>query len=554
LFITSFLIGISFINNVNANSTGNLEYEFEKDYLYDDFDTLDKTNVNLRNNNINTLDYNGTYSFTDDGTYSAINWSFSQDGGSVIVNSLIKKHRKVLDLNDINSSEVNAFTTFDNQLGNPTIEFWILTNDSSKYSWSSIRDDESHIVFIAFIDGYIKYNDGSWHTILANIENNYWYHIKITIDTSNNLFDLWLDDIKRVNNGNTWNNIVNGLDSIFLSTTDEPMNYRVFYDAFGFSWKSDYYIGLNKYPIIEIVDSNILSRDKYDFNLDSNNNPYPITGYPEIYGWNKIYNTESHIYLDMDNSENGVEILGELDGCGIKNDSLGLYGSKFNITFDLRFMYLTELDSYINFTINGFNNTKIIELKFDTLTNSISNLSYFNGINYIDLVIISNINQNNIYSFNLYIYNFNVRLFWYKNNIYNNTYNFPLINNIKDIDTIKLLLYDNEVDENYLVIRLNSIGIYQYNISLTKENGYLDCDLNTTWKFTEYNLFKFTSNELIKIVVYGILDYPTVYYLIREFDNKDCFLNLYEPDKFINQAHLWFITKTSFNPINFYFQ
>ena len=555
LFIVSFLIGISFIDNVNANSTNNIDYKFEKDFLYDNYANLTKTNVNLKHNNINTFDYKSTYSFTNDGTHSAVNWTFGQDGGSVIINSMILKHRKVLDLRDINSSDVNAYTNFDNQLGNPTIEFWFATNDTSKYSWISIKDNGNHIFFIVFIFNCIKYNDGDWHTILSNAENNYWYHIKMTLDTSNNLFDLWLDDVKKVDDGSPMNNIIDGIDQIFISTDGDTSNYRVYYDAFGFSWKSDYYIGLNKYPIIEIVDSNLLTSDKYDFNLDSNNNPYAITGYPEIYGWNKVYSTESHIYLDMDNSENSLEILGELDGCGIKNESLGLYSDKLNITFELRFIGIKyELDSYINFTINGFNNTKIIELKFDTLDNSVSNLEYFDGSNYNSLINISNINSNDIYNFNLYIYNFNVKLSWYKNNIYNNTYDFPLINNIKDIDTIKFLVYDNVVDENYFVIKLNSLGIYQYNISMTKEYGYLDYNLEKTWDFNIYNLFEVISSELIKIVGYGSLkNYPDVYYIFREFDNKDFFCNLYEIDNYIGQSHLWFITNTSFNPINVLF-
>jgi len=146
-----------------------------------------------------------------------------------------------------------------------------------------------------------------------------------------------------------------------------------------------------------------------------------------------------------------------------------------------------------------------------------------------------------------------VNLSWFKNNIYNNTYNFDLISNQYSINNISFLIYDDNTNEDYLAIRINSIGIYQYNISLTMENGYLDYDLDRTWTFNEHNLFEFISNELIKIVAYGILDYPTVYYLLREFDNKDYFINLHQIDKFISQCHIWFIAKTSFNPINILF-
>ena len=57
MLITSFLIGIIFIPNVNSNDTNkdNLRYDFEKNTLFDDFDSLNRNNVNLRHNNIKNI-------------------------------------------------------------------------------------------------------------------------------------------------------------------------------------------------------------------------------------------------------------------------------------------------------------------------------------------------------------------------------------------------------------------------------------------------------------------------------------------------------------------
>ncbi|GAI56569.1 unnamed protein product, partial [marine sediment metagenome] len=158
------------------------------------------------------------YSFTDDGTYSAEDWVFDQEGGSVIVNTLILEHGKVLDLTDINNDDVSARTSFDSQAGMPMIEFWMMTNDTSKYSWIAIRENGINAYLFAFIDSCIKYNDGSWQTIFSNAENNYWYHLSIIFDLSNTEFDLWIDGVKRVDDGGGVLLRIDGIDEIYIST------------------------------------------------------------------------------------------------------------------------------------------------------------------------------------------------------------------------------------------------------------------------------------------------------------------------------------------------
>ena len=191
LLFTLFIIFFSFvIIPIKVNSQfADINYEFQKDTLYTNEGINNQFNetFNLRNQTYMDLgNYPATYSFTDDGTFSAQGWVFGQDGGRVIVNSEIQNHKKVLDLlDDNNGAIVNTFTMFADQNGILTVEFWWMTNSTPDYNWISFRDDGSHMGFFAITSSTFRTYDGSsWQDTEVTATEDVWFNNSITMDTS----------------------------------------------------------------------------------------------------------------------------------------------------------------------------------------------------------------------------------------------------------------------------------------------------------------------------------------------------------------------------------
>ena len=128
MIITSFLIGIIFIPNVNALSSDNLRYDFKKNL----FDTSNKTNINLRHNNIITDDYNGTYSFINDTIGNVpIGWNnLSVGNGNCFIQETFDNHNKILNLSVIDSDDSKIEQVFDDGIQiDGIIEFWFGSSD-----------------------------------------------------------------------------------------------------------------------------------------------------------------------------------------------------------------------------------------------------------------------------------------------------------------------------------------------------------------------------------------------------------------------------------------
>jgi len=559
IFVVSFLIGIIPINTVKSNSNViTMDYKFEKNSLFPSYNDLDKKYMNLRHNNIITQNYNASYSFENEVNFTSTNISFidSNSLDTCIILSNSDYHNEILHLQD--SIDFQKFNhTFDNSQEFGTIEFWINLVETTTVHRIILYSDTTIFTYLMW-DNTLKlqYHDGNWHDIVS-YTNNIWYHIRIDFECGNNLYEglsedkmfIYVNDIKYGEYSTT--NDVNSLNGFIYDSKDSANTY---FDAIGFSWLDNYTIGLNKYPNIEIVDSNILSNDKYEFNLNDNGNPYATYGFPDVDYWNRVGQYGFDVVIDTPDfyakskNINGVVISSSQDGSatGIRNESLGINRDKINITFGLQITNMNELNSYSLFKISSLNNSEIIKLKFDTQTNTKTNLQYYDGSSYQNLVSIYGINSTNVYNFNLYIENYQVKLLWYKNDVYNNTYSFPLIINSLGINQIYFYNYDPTSNTDYYILRLNYIGIYQYNISLCRELGLLIYNLLNNWDFQKCNILNLISSETLKIVSYSISAIPN-YYIIREYDNKDFRTNLYEVDKVFNNPYLYLIIQSNIN-------
>lgn len=410
---------------------------------------------------------------------------------------------------------------------------------------------------------------------MSNALDDTWYRIRIDFEcTADGYMGLtqyhWKVFINDMEFGEyAFRNNQPQVDWVVWFTDIASLNYYQYIDAIGYSWDSDYTIDENKYPNIEIVDSNLLSSDKYEFNLDGNGNPVDIFDFDDnIYKWDSIETDSYDVYIDLpslpcDKSENinGVNIIGGSTGHGIKNDTLNINHDKINITFGIDFNQMRELNSHFNVSIKSLNGTEIIRLLFDTTkagviatgTNGTSHLLYYDGNNYHSLVNITNMYMQDwetpyptIYNFNLYLENYTVILTYHRNGIFNDSFSFPLIYNLTGISSIEFLVYDNTANTNYLIIRINHIGIYQYSISLTREYGFVKYGYMDDWVFSSHNIFNVITNQTLKILGYEYYYSPseTDYYIVNDFYEGNFTYNLYEIEGSLTKPYLYFITKT----------
>jgi len=559
LLITSFLIGVILIPKVNASPWDILRYDFEKDSLVD---SVDKDNINLRHSNIITQDYNSSYSFKNEINYTNTDISFVDfnDFDSCIVLNNSDNHKEVLYIYD-SADWQNLYHLFDSNIEYGSIEFWIKFDNSNTDHRIIIYNNGDIFFYLAWSNTAKLqiYYSADWHDVVGYSIDT-WYHIRVDFECGNNLYKgllqdkmfIYVDNIKYGSFSTSTNQ--ESINKLFITSNDNSITCL---DSFGFNWLSNYTLGLNKYPIINITDSNLLTSDKYEFNLDDNGNPYAKIGYPDVDFWDRVsqYSFEvfpdtPHFYAKSKNI-NGIKIFCSQDSSatGIKNESLGLLRDKFNITFGFQILLMTEISSSTIFRIDSLNNTEIIRLRFDTQTNTKTNLKYYDGSSYQDLVSIHGINSSNVYNFNLYIYNFSVNLSWYKNDVYNNTYSFPLIDNLLGINRINFYSYDDATgNSDYYTLRLNYIGIYQYNVSLTREYGYLDYELIDDWNLNYHNVLSVNVyNQTIKILASGKIEGFYSYEIFNEFDNNSFSYNFHGDERIIENAHLFLIIQSTFN-------
>lgn len=531
LFITSFLLFSYFVNDVKGtHETDMINYDFKKNTL---FDSLDKDLVNLRHNNIITKDYNGTYSFINDTIESKpIGWNnLSSNNAKAFIQDNFKEHDKIINISNRDVGDGYLEQIFDDgSQVSGIIEFWILSTNISYNSYVILVDNALQCILFLISENNFRINDGGWQNLDIIPTNNDWYHIYIDFDCITDTTDIYINDYYEGNYG--FGNIGNSIDRIWLMN-DNAIVYSTCYDAIGYDWSSNYTLTENIYPNIEITNSDILSNDKYEFNLDATHTPYNTSlDDPTIYDWYDQGQNKMDIAIPNITTKNinGIYQIGVDGGTFIRNDWLEINNDKINLTFGLQILEMKESYSEYYILVRSLDDSQLIQLKLDPIiaTNSLEIEYDPTGMApHVVLGTITHINPNDVYNFNLYIDNFNVRLIWYKNDVYNDTYVFPLINDKKGIKEIQIVSYDaQDSDNEYFITRLNYVGIYQYNVSISNEKGFISYYFNRDWKFNKYNLFTFNSSYDIRIIGHGLS--TNFFHIFRGFDNQDFFINLHD--------------------------
>ena len=182
--------------------------------------------------------YPATYTFRDESDGSVPSgWVDADNVGTI--EAVVDGHRKVYRHTDTAANEIVY-----NELGDQTsgtIEFWIrFEQENKRMSLFGYRD----AVIVMYLDwsavGELKNNAGG--AVLHDYDANTWDHYKIIFDVTPDTYDLWIDGVEIAT------------DLAFLNVTHKINKITIFhrvagcvvsFDAFGYSWDTDYKIGDN---------------------------------------------------------------------------------------------------------------------------------------------------------------------------------------------------------------------------------------------------------------------------------------------------------------------
>lgn len=194
-----------------------------------------------------------------------INHYNSNGTASASVKEKIGIHSEVLALN-VNG--INDYIIVYNYLGwgefpayfgySGTIEFWWQTERTDQRTiFSLIGESNLLITEIEIYNNTFQYNNGSsWKNIKPAL-NNTWYHLSLNFECGLNnytglaldTFNLFIDNYKVINNSKFINS-VNLLEKISISIPNNNFSFYSYFDAFGYSWDTNYEIGNNYYEIL----------------------------------------------------------------------------------------------------------------------------------------------------------------------------------------------------------------------------------------------------------------------------------------------------------------
>lgn len=167
---------------------------------------------------------------------------------SICIISSFGGHSKVLKLTDATATDYNLYThTIGSTEANATMEFWWAVSQIASSDGAKVVFFESGTEICGLYintDDLRTYNPAATAIKSDFLVANTWFHIKIILDDTNNQFDCYINGV----NEGTFayrNNSTTGIDSIqFGSGFDDIIN--IYWDAFGYSWDTNYNIGDNR--------------------------------------------------------------------------------------------------------------------------------------------------------------------------------------------------------------------------------------------------------------------------------------------------------------------
>ncbi|KKM24235.1 hypothetical protein LCGC14_1607130, partial [marine sediment metagenome] len=205
--------------------------------------------------------YYGTYDFRDEAdgmsgtSIDFVDFVNLYDGGVEIVSSW-QSHNKVLRLqDDATAGEDPHFHHNIVQTTSGTHEFWIGTNDVTKYwEFYTFEGGIGYINRLRISASSISYFDGGAWNVLIAVSNNILYHVQL-VWRADNTQDIYINGVLEADNVSTDDNMVSGVNRIFFKCFGDSTDY-LYLDAYGETEDTTSHGGLGY-----TVDYNILSQD-----------------------------------------------------------------------------------------------------------------------------------------------------------------------------------------------------------------------------------------------------------------------------------------------------
>ena len=246
IFITIFS-GFFIGNVVIAQSTSNIEYEFQNGYAYNG--VLPETTIlgNQRNATETTGIYNATYSFENEIGLEGLDIPFVSvisiyhDNNIIEVSSELYGHYAILKCSDNNLTGYSDFFNSFDITKDGIIEFWFLTSNITTTYGVSLRFQETSNIIV---DMSIDSNDLKTSSVGGILKSNclivnQWNHVKFEFNDVANTFDFYFNGILEKDDLAYVNPSIIGINRFQLSTgTNDLIDFYL--DAIGYSWDINY--------------------------------------------------------------------------------------------------------------------------------------------------------------------------------------------------------------------------------------------------------------------------------------------------------------------------
>ena len=218
--------------------------------------------------------YLATFGFENDevGT-DPDGWNVVELGGTVNVISELDGHKKIVECKRILDDATSAYNEFFAQTTG-TVEFYFRTSDVTKQKSITIRNSTNIGIYLRVVDPYLTYHDGISFKNIQVITSNVWYHIRLTFNCSTNSYDIYINNVLKVDDAGFYTS-VNNLSNLYFGTSG--LDGDIYFDAVGYSWDPNYNIGdyLNEGLLVSYTNTTQL--DWIGYSLDSQAN-ITITG------------------------------------------------------------------------------------------------------------------------------------------------------------------------------------------------------------------------------------------------------------------------------------
>jgi hypothetical protein len=218
--------------------------------------------------------YPATYGFeNDDNGVFPFGWIDDSFGSALVTIEEEKSgHKKVIKSYDpAGSSRAQANQSFSPQLSG-SIEFWFLKEAGGTGSPVQIiiQGDNGAVIHLLIDDslnGNTFYESSYGEFAAGKYSDDQWFHIKIDLICSTDKYDLYLDGVKEIDQGD-FDNTQNWFHYFYISSSNSRTG--IYYiDALGYSWDPNYNIGDNLNEGLLLSFENSTNLDWMGYSLDS---------------------------------------------------------------------------------------------------------------------------------------------------------------------------------------------------------------------------------------------------------------------------------------------